>query len=65
MSTLVGIDWPVNSVGVLPDVDPTRPGYLLSSGGDETQAHAAFVNTKVEFNLIRMYMNLTKRIGYT
>ncbi|KZV72333.1 PigN-domain-containing protein [Peniophora sp. CONT] len=28
MSTLLGSDWPVNSVGRLPDVDPLRPGFL-------------------------------------
>ncbi|KAI0075163.1 PigN-domain-containing protein [Panus rudis PR-1116 ss-1] len=47
MSTLIGIDWPVNSVGVLPDVDHTRPGYLLDVDGGKTQANAALVNAKV------------------
>ncbi|KAF8076905.1 Phosphatidylinositolglycan class N-domain-containing protein [Lyophyllum atratum] len=47
MASLLGIDWPVNSVGVLPDVDPTRPGYLSPRLGDETLAHAALVNAKV------------------
>ncbi len=47
MATLIGIDWPVNSVGVLPDVDPTRPGYLQPHQGDEMLAKAALVNAKV------------------
>lgn len=28
MSTLIGSDWPVNSVGRLPDIDPSLPGFL-------------------------------------
>lgn len=47
MAALVGIDWPVNSVGVLPDVDPKRPGYLLPKNGDETLARASLLNAKV------------------
>lgn len=47
MASLLGINWPVNSVGVLPDVDPTRPGYMLPHLGDETLAQAALVNAKV------------------
>lgn len=45
MSALVGVEWPVNSVGVIPDVDHTRPGYLASS--EKAQAEAALVNAKV------------------
>ena len=47
MAALLGIDWPVNSVGVLPDVDSTLPGYLLPKDGDETKARASLVNAKV------------------
>ncbi|KAJ7665103.1 Phosphatidylinositolglycan class N-domain-containing protein [Mycena polygramma] len=47
MAALVGIDWPVNSVGVLPDVDPARPGYLLPQQGDRMLAKAAQVNAKM------------------
>ncbi|KAF8644368.1 hypothetical protein AX16_008507 [Volvariella volvacea WC 439] len=50
MAALLGIDWPANSVGVLPDADPTRPGFLEEEGkrgGEEFQARAAFVNAKV------------------
>jgi phosphatidylinositol glycan class N len=47
IAALVSINWPVNSVGVLPDVDPSRPGYMSPRGGDETKARAAIVNAKV------------------
>ncbi|KAG5727447.1 GPI ethanolamine phosphate transferase 1 [Termitomyces sp. T112] len=47
MASLIGIDWPVNSVGVLPDIDPSRPGYLSPKLGDESLAQMAFVNAKV------------------
>ncbi len=45
MSALLGIDWPANSVGVLPDVDHTRPGYLSATMNE--QAKASLVNAKV------------------
>ncbi|KAJ7921090.1 Phosphatidylinositolglycan class N-domain-containing protein [Mycena leptocephala] len=47
MATLLGLNWPANSVGILPDVDPTKPGYLLPDQGDETLAKAAQINAKV------------------
>ena len=46
MSALIGANWPINSVGVLPDVDPTKPGYLLAKEGEKTQAEVALVNAK-------------------
>jgi len=48
MSTLLGILWPVNSVGVLPDVDPQKDGYLSMRGGEREIAEAAVVNAKVK-----------------
>ena len=59
MASLVGIDWPVNSVGVLPDIDPTQPGYLLPEKRDEAKAHAALVNTQV-FLLLQFYLYSSK-----
>ena len=47
MSALIGVKWPINSVGVLPDVDPTKPGYLSSKEGEKWQAEAALVNARV------------------
>lgn len=47
MAALVGINWPVNSVGVLPDVEHTRPGYLADVDGGKTKAELALVNAKV------------------
>ncbi|KAK0476908.1 alkaline-phosphatase-like protein [Armillaria luteobubalina] len=61
MATLVGIDWPVNSVGVLPDVDPTRPGYLLPRNGDQSVAEAALINAKnyrVQHEIKKRHKNL-------
>lgn len=47
MASLIGIDWPVNSVGVLPDVDHTRPGFLNPRGGEGALARMSLVNTRV------------------
>ena len=47
MATMIGIDWPINSVGVLPDVDPTRPGFLESGDGGGSEARLSLVNAKV------------------
>ncbi len=47
MAALIGSNWPVNSVGVLPDVDHTRPGYLLTEDEGRTQAEFALTNAKV------------------
>ncbi|KAJ7779433.1 Phosphatidylinositolglycan class N-domain-containing protein [Mycena maculata] len=60
MATLVGINWPVNSVGVLPAVDPTKPGYLLPRGGDKTLAEAAHVNAKMILEQYRIKHELKK-----
>ena len=51
MSAVIGIDWPINSVGVLPDIDSTRPGFLESGdgGGGESEAKFALVNAKVRW----------------
>jgi GPI ethanolamine phosphate transferase 1 len=66
MAALIGIDWPVNSVGVLPDVDPTRPGYLLPRGGNKTLAQAALVNAKVYLfcSLLRLLLKGESALGY-
>ena len=47
MASLIGIDWPANSVGVLPDVDPTQVGYLAPRQGEEALARHALVNARV------------------
>ena len=51
MAALVGINWPINSVGVLPDIDPSKPGYMLPRDGEKTQAEAALVNAQVKLLL--------------
>ncbi|EMD35215.1 hypothetical protein CERSUDRAFT_107194 [Gelatoporia subvermispora B] len=47
MAALIGVEWPVNSVGVLPDVDPTLPGYLNFRDGEVMQARTALLNARV------------------
>ncbi|TFY65328.1 hypothetical protein EVJ58_g2055 [Rhodofomes roseus] len=47
MAALLGVHWPVNSVGVLPDVDPARPGYMEPAGGERALAEVALVNARV------------------
>jgi GPI ethanolamine phosphate transferase 1 len=47
MSALLGTHWPVNSVGVLPDVDPSKEGFLSMRGGEREIAEAGVVNAKV------------------
>ncbi|KAL4070212.1 Phosphatidylinositolglycan class N-domain-containing protein [Scleroderma yunnanense] len=47
MASLIGIDWPANSVGVLPDVDPTQAGYLAPRQGEEALARYALINARV------------------
>ncbi|KAF7302545.1 PigN domain-containing protein [Mycena chlorophos] len=60
MATLLGINWPVNSVGVLPDVDPSQPGYLLPRRGDEAKAEAAYVNAQMILEQYRINHELKK-----
>ena len=59
MSALLGTYWPVNSVGVLPDVDPHKDGYLSMRGGEREIAEAAVVNAKVNLSERHWVTNLT------
>ncbi|KAF6755115.1 GPI ethanolamine phosphate transferase 1 [Ephemerocybe angulata] len=61
MAALIGIEWPVNSVGVLPDVDPSRPGYLDPATGEEGISRAALVNAKVILEQYRVKHELKKQ----
>jgi phosphatidylinositol glycan class N len=47
MSSLIGGDWAVNSVGVLPDISVSNPGWLDTS--DERKARLGLVNSQVHF----------------
>ncbi|EEB95052.1 hypothetical protein MPER_06040, partial [Moniliophthora perniciosa FA553] len=47
MATLLGVDWPVNSVGVLPDVDPRKPSFLAPRQGAKKIAQASLTNAKM------------------
>ncbi|KAL1666929.1 Phosphatidylinositolglycan class N-domain-containing protein [Schizophyllum commune] len=51
MSTLLGAEWPVNSVGILPEVDALRPGFLQLREGEKTLAEAALINAKKSHTL--------------
>ncbi|KAG8215462.1 hypothetical protein J3R82DRAFT_9079 [Butyriboletus roseoflavus] len=63
MASLVGINWPVNSVGVLPDVDHSRAGFLDPRGGEEALAHAALVNTQVLLEHYRVKHARMRKLG--
>ncbi|KAI6039441.1 Phosphatidylinositolglycan class N-domain-containing protein [Pisolithus marmoratus] len=66
MATLIGINWPSNSVGVLPDIDPTRAGYLAPLEGEEALARYSLVNVKVllEHYLVKHEMKAAHAIFY-
>src|SRR6266576_283930 len=51
MSALLGTHWPVNSVGVLPDVDTQKDGYLSMRGGERELAEAVVVKAKVNLSI--------------
>jgi phosphatidylinositol glycan class N len=59
MSALLGTHWPVNSVGVLPDVDPQKDGYLNMRGGEREIAEAVVVNAKVKLSRCYWLLSLT------
>lgn len=59
MSALIGTAWPVNSVGVLPDVDPDRYGYLNPKDGPKTLAEAALVNARMILEQYRIKHGLS------
>ena len=61
IAALVGIDWPVNSVGVIPDVDPTRPGYLKLKDGSKGKAKFGLINAKVILEQYRIKDGLSKK----
>ncbi|KAL0568010.1 Glycosyl phosphatidyl inositol anchor synthesis [Marasmius crinis-equi] len=67
ISTLLGIDWPANSVGVLPDVDPRRPGFLSPNGGAPKVANASLTNAKMilEHYRIKHEQKKAKKFLYT
>lgn len=52
MSTLLGSDWPVNSVGRLPDVDPLRPGFLDISENDIALAGLTNMQVRLESSVV-------------
>ncbi|KAA1466912.1 PigN-domain-containing protein [Dentipellis sp. KUC8613] len=61
MSALLGTPWPVNSVGVLPDVDPAHVGFLDMKDGEEGVARAGVTNAKVILEHYRVKHELKKR----
>jgi GPI ethanolamine phosphate transferase 1 len=51
MAAVLGLDWPVNSVGVLPDVDPDvrGGGYLRMREAEKGRAEVGLVNAQVSW----------------
>ena len=47
MTTLLGLNFPANSVGVLPDIDVREPGFLNLPGGESSVVAAGLANAKV------------------
>ena len=47
MAALLGVNFPANSVGVLPDVKIDEPGYLRPIDGEKSRARLAIANAKV------------------
>ncbi|KAK7059142.1 Glycosyl phosphatidyl inositol anchor synthesis [Paramarasmius palmivorus] len=60
MATLLGVDWPVNSVGVLPDVDPRKPAFLAPRHGVRKIAEAGITNAKMILEHYRVKHDLMK-----
>jgi GPI ethanolamine phosphate transferase 1 len=63
MSSLIGTDWPVHSLGVLPDIDHSRPGYIDFPAGAKSYAEAALVNAKVSFFFFFTIDNIVPEIA--
>ncbi|ESK98030.1 gpi ethanolamine phosphate transferase 1 [Moniliophthora roreri MCA 2997] len=60
MATLLGVDWPVNCVGVLPDVDPRKPSFLAPRQGVKKIAQASLTNAKMILEHYRVKHELKK-----
>lgn len=58
MAALLGLNFPVNSVGVLADVDVGREGYLSLREGEEQRAKLAVVNAKVGSSISMLFIVL-------
>jgi phosphatidylinositol glycan class N len=65
MSAILGASWPVNSVGVLPDIDPGRSGYLEPKHRQKTLAEAALVNAQVILEQYRIKHGAFAPPGFT
>ena len=61
MAALIGIDWPVNSVGVIPDIDPMRSGYLKLKDGYKGKARLGLINAKVILEQYRIKDGLSQK----
>ncbi|KAJ8699377.1 Glycosyl phosphatidyl inositol anchor synthesis [Pleurotus ostreatus] len=66
MATLLGLQWPAHSVGILPDADSSRPGYLALSAGEETVARASLTNANalLEHYRVKHETNQGRRLFY-
>ena len=51
----------MNSIKVIPDVDPTKPGYLKLKDGNKGKAKVTLINAKVileQYRIKMVYPNL-------
>ncbi|KAL0061693.1 Glycosyl phosphatidyl inositol anchor synthesis [Marasmius tenuissimus] len=66
VSTILGLDWPINSVGVLPDVDPRKPSFLSPWRGSEKLSNASLTNAKMllEHYLLKHEQKKAKKFFY-
>ncbi|KDQ33941.1 hypothetical protein PLEOSDRAFT_1032825 [Pleurotus ostreatus PC15] len=67
MATLLGLQWPAHSVGILPDADSSRPGYLALSAGEETVARASIANANAlleHYRVKHVETNQGRRLFY-
>ncbi|KAI0035528.1 Phosphatidylinositolglycan class N-domain-containing protein [Vararia minispora EC-137] len=65
MSALIGAAYPVNSVGVLPDIDPSEPGYLDLGAAELAQAGLVNAMAILEHYRVKHELKVQHALHYT